>query len=373
VLSRKNLETKRNILRETRVVTRKNMCKKLGLVFSLSCLGSGSVFALGGAARGADFTSAIGIQSADAFMGMEAAAVSKPSANPDVITETSTISITTSSSTDSSIDSAVQVAAPDTHNIAASVNASGSEITSLQPIAPAKPVTEKQDQIFPDLEELVFVGENKILMDYLFSGISGFVKLSDDERSCVEAGHAKGAVYGEIPYDSLQVILDNELIGPNDVFYDFGSGCGKVVTQVYLNTPVKKAVGIEASFTRYNGSVRMMQKFKTTDAYIDRKYNAKSRRNIAFINKNFLKVNVSDATVIYMCATCFAPDLMDKLVRKFAQINRVGLRVITLKKLPDHEKHGFRFDRGYKLPMSWSRNGKKSSVFVYTYVGHLLR
>lgn len=354
------------------VLTRKSIYKKFSFILAISCLSGGLVLALGSSIPGlqpvplANGGSFFDLGSTDAFAtpasvptvgsGAQSAAASGGGLLGGLAADATGGAATSSASMES------------TEPLAAPANTP----TAAKPTGTLVPA-QRQDQIFPDMEELVFVSENKILMDYLFSGINGFAKISEDERACVEAGHARGSVYGEIPYDSLQVILENELIGPNDVFYDFGSGVGKVVTQVYLNTPVRKAVGIEASVSRYNGCMRMMEKFKATDPYTDRKYNAKARRTITFINKNFLKVDVSDATIIYMCATCFEPGLMEKLVQKFEKINRIGLRVITLKKLPEHEKHGFRFDRGYKLPMSWSRSGRTSSVFVYTYVGNLLR
>jgi hypothetical protein len=231
---------------------------------------------------------------------------------------------------------------------------------------------EKQEPVYRDP---LYKKVNKQIMDNVYSGITGFGVVSPQEKAFIEKGYStkKTSIYGEIPYDSLQVILDNERFGPNDIFYDLGSGVGKVVTQVYLNTPVKKAVGIELSGSRHAGAVKMLKNFKQTDAYNDRKRNGKTKRTLAFAQQDFLKANINDATIIYMCSTCFPPELMTGLIKKFQKINRQGLRIITLKVLPDYENNGFRFERRYKLPMSWSKQSNVSAVYVYSYVGDVFK
>jgi hypothetical protein len=226
---------------------------------------------------------------------------------------------------------------------------------------------------FPALIKSAYVQKNKIVMEYLYQGITFMVNLSETERVRIEGRYPKSSVYGEMAYDSWQEIVDREFFGPNDVFYNFGSGAGRMVVQAFLNTAIKKAVGIEASASRYESVIRMMQRFKKTDAYTDRQYNAIERRVIDFINKNFLKANVDDATIVYVGSLCFTTEFMQKLVEKFKRINRIGLRVITESELPDGEQNGFRFDRSYQVLMSGSKNGGKVTVYVYTYVGTLLQ
>lgn len=234
--------------------------------------------------------------------------------------------------------------------------------------SPAKPAEQKQ-LVWTEPQ---YRAANKRFMEELYYGITGFIKLSPEERASIEGGYTKKtSTYGEIPYDSLQIILDSEHIGPNDVVYDLGSGVGKMITQTYLNTSAKKVVGIEQSPSRCAGADALFKKLKQTDAYQVRRKNGKARRTIEFRKGDFLKANLDDATIIYMCSTCFPPELLTKLVEKFEKINKLGLRVITLKELPDHELHGFRFERHYSLPMSWSKPGKRSNVFVYSYAGNI--
>src|SRR5207302_804459 len=98
------------------------------------------------------------------------------------------------------------------------------------------------------LKEYDAVAENYI--NALYRGLSGFISYKPGEK---EEG-AKEKVYltyGEILYPSVDSLIDYlEDLSSDDVFYDLGSGIGKVPLQFFLKTPVKKACGIEASKTR---------------------------------------------------------------------------------------------------------------------------
>jgi precorrin-6B methylase 2 len=69
------------------------------------------------------------------------------------------------------------------------------------------------------------------------------------------------------------VLIDLAKIGKNDVFYDLGSGHGRLVIDVVKTTKAKKAVGIEVDYKRFCNSVRLAQRslskaqLKRTDFY----------------------------------------------------------------------------------------------------------
>jgi tRNA G46 methylase TrmB len=78
--------------------------------------------------------------------------------------------------------------------------------------------------------------------------------ITDEERQEI-TNKGCSPVYGEILIPSLKTLLDDLNIKPTDVFYDLGSGTGKVTIQAYLDYPFKKAVGIELAPTRCNHSI----------------------------------------------------------------------------------------------------------------------
>lgn len=150
----------------------------------------------------------------------------------------------------------------------------------------------------PEFDEL-----SEAYISLLYQGASGFITYQPGEREEAEK-HKVFLTYGEILYPSLNKVIDYMDINENDIFYDFGSGVGKVVLQMFLNTPVKKAVGIEANKERNDGAVKIYSQIKKefTELF--------ENREMDCINKNFLEVDTKDATIIYTCSTLFEPELL---------------------------------------------------------------
>ena len=150
---------------------------------------------------------------------------------------------------------------------------------------------------------------DKLSEDYIslsYQGTSGFISYQPGEKE--EAAKDKVFLtYGEILYPSLNKIINYMDINENDVFYDFGSGVGKVALQMLLNTPVRKAVGIEANRKRNDVAVKVYSQIKKEFKEL------LQDRELDCLNKNFLEVDVSDANIIYTCSTLFEPILLNDI------------------------------------------------------------
>ena len=46
------------------------------------------------------------------------------------------------------------------------------------------------------------------------------------------------------------------------------------------------------------------------------------KRVLQFLNHDFTKVDISDATAIYMCSTCYSQELMAQLAEKFSKLKK---------------------------------------------------
>ena len=186
----------------------------------------------------------------------------------------------------------------------------------------------------------------------LYEGISGFGITIEDSDKIKESGGSP--VYGEITYASVRLLLDELRLTDKDVFYDLGSGVGKLVVQAFLSTPVKKSIGVELSSQRYNDSQKVYDKLLKEKLI-------QSGRTLRFYNKNIAEVDLSDATVIFMCATCFPKELMQKMTDKFAGLQR-SLRIVTLKRLSKNKT--FDLVKTISLPMTWSSS---SDLYFYEF------
>lgn len=188
-----------------------------------------------------------------------------------------------------------------------------------------------------------------MIIDELYKNISGFT-ITEKERTDVR-DKGGNPTYGEITYKGADELLRTLDLKPTDVFYDLGSGVGKLVVQAILTTPIKKAVGVELSPTRHEHAVSIKKELATRDLLKD--------KELEFVNQNVSQAALSDATVIFMCSTCFSDELMKSLTDKFSKLKK-GVRVITLRKLPEPNK--FKLIKQLHLPMSWSNS---SIVYIY--------
>lgn len=73
----------------------------------------------------------------------------------------------------------------------------------------------------------------------------------------------EASVYGEVLPEGVQAVLDEieaEMpLSHEDVFYDLGSGTGKVAIQAALVTPCRRVVGIELAATRHQHAIRALK------------------------------------------------------------------------------------------------------------------
>ncbi|MGY8749450.1 MAG: hypothetical protein ACKVHR_15500 [Pirellulales bacterium] len=181
------------------------------------------------------------------------------------------------------------------------------------------------------------------VVNRLFRDVDGYnIAETDDGRVASQ----RAAVYGELTPRGVQRLLSYLQLTEDDVFYDLGSGVGKVVLQVGMAVPVRKCVGIEMVQSRCRAAQRVLRAAQSEGLI-------QSNRTL-FRKGSFLDSNLSDATVIYLCSTCYSSHLMKMIVRKIKEIKK-PLTVVTLREF-DRKHRGFQFLRTIKLDASWSAN-----------------
>lgn len=224
-----------------------------------------------------------------------------------------------------------------------------------------------------------FVDYERIINElYSYRSIHEIGRISEEERSAMEEESGKGSpVYGEINFESVLALIDELQLTSDDVFYDLGSGLGKLVFQMYLMTPVGKSIGIELSKTRFEKAQSIIGR-KGTKIYKEA-FNFENkmrkllkletqkkvaRKMFKYYNGNFLKKDLSDATVIFTCSTCFPDECMQNLTKKLAGL-RDGVRILSLRAL--YPNKNLRQVKTLHLAMSWSTN---SPVYMYVVDRH---
>jgi len=106
----------------------------------------------------------------------------------------------------------------------------------------------------------------------------------------------KHLVYGESNFDAIDAIVEKfkDYFNSTTIFYDLGSGTGKIPIHIGLKYKVFKSVGIEYSKERC---------LFIDDIKID--YPDLDYSNISILNESFFDSDISDATVIYIDNTMY--------------------------------------------------------------------
>ncbi|MEX0940683.1 MAG: hypothetical protein WDZ41_04955 [Candidatus Babeliales bacterium] len=216
---------------------------------------------------------------------------------------------------------------------------------------------EKKQNIILNIMNILCIGfslnitpNNDALLQELYKNKNGFI-IEAEETALIEK-EGGNSTYGEITDKGVQILIDDLKLTKQDIFYDLGSGVGRMVTKVYLDSPVKKSVGIELSDSRHKQALHIKK-------MLEKKDKLEKNRALQFKKENILKSDIDDATVIYLASTCMSDEFMQQITDKLATLKK-GLRVLTLRKLPEHQS--FQLVKKYKIPMTWSK-----SVDVHLY------
>lgn len=187
------------------------------------------------------------------------------------------------------------------------------------------------------------------LINRIYKDICGFeIPKTDEQHVRSSTG---SPIYGEITTGALSKLLKDLRLNKNDVFYDLGSGVGKVVMQTALASAVGKAIGVELSETRYENSLLALTRAKTFVPRISSR--------CRFINDDILRVDLSQATVIYTCSTAFSQKFMRQMLSHIAGFKQ-KFKLVSLQDLPDNRY--FSLHHKLRLDMSWQRS---TAVYIY--------
>jgi len=139
---------------------------------------------------------------------------------------------------------------------------------------------------------------------------------------------AKGTgLYGELTRKAVEHMMEKlrpYFSDPDGVFYDLGSGTGKVVSHVALGSQLSKVCGIELDTIRYSKSKK----------HVDRLSYPISKPQI--INGDFLNYDFSDATIIYFDNTMWVETMKQQpdVVKKMFGSLRPGTLIVSKEIIP---------------------------------------
>ena len=142
--------------------------------------------------------------------------------------------------------------------------------------------------------------------------------------------------YGEVSIESVATtILPLLNLDEDDVFFDLGCGTGKILVQVVLQTPCKRATGIELMQNRVLEGHKALKRLQERDIAILRDKQIEIFRGDIFVPPD--QARLMDATVVFINNVMFGPALMLKVMELLKDMSNLRC-VITLRKIC--ERHG---------------------------------
>ena len=150
---------------------------------------------------------------------------------------------------------------------------------------------------------------HEIVQEYLtnlYQEMNGYLKYTPQEIENY-SHHDVCLTYGEVHYLSLMAFAKKIHLGPHDIFLDLGSGLGKICVSVLLGTECQEAIGIEASLKLHQQAIKIFPKLELK----------LKNKQLSLLQGNFLSPdklpNIKKATVVFINATAFTYDLLDKI------------------------------------------------------------
>ncbi|POM69270.1 Histone methyltransferase [Phytophthora palmivora] len=142
--------------------------------------------------------------------------------------------------------------------------------------------------------------------------------------------------YGEVTVESFATrVLPMLNLDADDVFFDLGCGTGKILVQTALQTPCKRAIGIELMQNRVQEGHKALNRLKEREISILHDKQIEIFRGDIFVPPE--EARLMDATVVFINNVMFGPQLMLKVLQLLSEMPKLRC-VITLRKIC--ERHG---------------------------------
>lgn len=163
------------------------------------------------------------------------------------------------------------------------------------------------------------------LFNYLYNNINGY-SVSKEARQ--KSGQdTEKLLYGELPFSTWGEIVERANPKKDGVFFDLGSGTGRVVMQSHLLFDFKKCVGVELLEGLYNKACEVKEEFeKSVKPQIKNHVEA---RELTFLQQNIFETDLRDADFILMNHPFKDGEIFMQLEEKFLKELKSGTKIVT--------------------------------------------
>lgn len=165
------------------------------------------------------------------------------------------------------------------------------------------------------------------LFNYLYGSFSGYLISYDARKNHGDEQTTTDILYGEVPFEVWCDIVQKSNAKRDGVFFDLGSGTGRVVMQSYMLFDFKKVIGVELLQGLHQKSMQVKDRFDKDVAHrISQKI---ANREMVLLHKNIFDVDLSEADLVFMNHPFKDCDMFEKLEQKFLREFKKGTKIIT--------------------------------------------
>lgn len=114
--------------------------------------------------------------------------------------------------------------------------------------------------------------------------------------------------YGEMLYPSVKKMMNKFCSLSAGGFLDLGSGLGKLALQIFMQSGIKKVLGIEALTELSEQAKNVVRRVR-----VDCPFFWEDSRDLRLVTGNFLTEDWEGASIVYACSTCFRTELLEAI------------------------------------------------------------
>lgn len=164
------------------------------------------------------------------------------------------------------------------------------------------------------------------LFQKLYADINGY-EVSIEAQNQYQ-GEAQSFIYGELPFETCQNIINQIQPKDNGVFFDLGSGTGRIVMTAHLLHNFRKSIGVELLDGLHNKACKIKNTFE--QALLPPIQNKLAGNELQFLKANIFDVNLSEADLVFINHPFKDDQLFEKLENKLIAELKPGTKVVTI-------------------------------------------
>ncbi len=163
------------------------------------------------------------------------------------------------------------------------------------------------------------------LFNHLYGNINGY-GISTAARASSGLDTEK-LLYGELPFQTWKDIIERANPRKDGVFFDLGSGTGRVVIASYLLGEFQKCLGVELLKGLHDKACEMKTEFeKNIKPQIETHV---AGRELNFFRNDIFAIDLQEADFLFMNHPFKESDIFNKLEEKILDELKAGSKIVT--------------------------------------------